>query len=91
MRKPAPSQEYVEKAPVVIVVCSNTSRSISRYGSRGKQFYNIIDGAFASMVILLTALNEGIGACFVGPFEDNKESAILELAEFVKPIEELFV
>ena len=51
-----------------------------------KQFDSIIDGAFVSMVILLTAVNEGIGACFVGAFEDNKVSAILELAEFVKPI-----
>jgi nitroreductase len=38
------------------------------------------------MVILLTAVNEGIGACFVGGFEDNKVSAILVLAESVKPI-----
>jgi nitroreductase len=86
LRKAAVSQEYVEKAPVLIVVCSNTSRSISRYGNRAKQFYSIIDGAFASMLILLTAVNEGIGACFVGAFEDNKVSAILELPEFVKPI-----
>jgi nitroreductase len=86
LRKAAVSQEYVENAPVLIVVCSNTSRSISRYGSRGKQFYSIIDGAFASMLILLTAVNEGIGACFVGAFDDNKVSEILELPEFVKPI-----
>ena len=86
LRKAAVSQEYVEKAPVLIVVCSNTSRSISRYGNRGKQFYSIIDGAFASMLILLTAVNEGIGACFVGAFLDEKVSEILELPEYVKPI-----
>jgi len=38
LRKAAVDQEYVERAPVLIVVCSNTSRSISRYGSRGKEF-----------------------------------------------------
>src|SRR5829696_165328 len=86
LRKAAVSQEYVENAPVLIAVCSNTSRSISRYGSRGKQFYSIIDGAFASMLILLTAVNEGIGACFVGAFDDNKVSEILELPTYVKPI-----
>jgi hypothetical protein len=32
LRKPTVSQEYVQKVPVVIVVRSNTSRSISRYG-----------------------------------------------------------
>ena len=86
LRKAAVDQEYVERTPVLIVVCSNTSRSISRYGSRGKEFYSIIDGAFASMLILLTAVNEGIGACFVGAFLDDKVSEILELPEYVKPI-----
>ena len=68
------------------MVCFNTSRSISRYGSRGKEFYSIIDGAFASMLILITAVNEGIGACFVGAFQDKMMSAILELPKHVKPI-----
>jgi nitroreductase len=61
------------------VVCSNTSRSISRYDNRSNEFYSIIDSAFTSMVILLTAVNEEIGDCFVGAFDDNKVSAIPEL------------
>src|ERR687887_2249356 len=86
LRKAAVNQEYVEKAPVLIVVCSNISRSVGRYGSRGTEFYSIIDGAFASMLILLTAVNEKIGACFVGAFDDNKVSEILGLPKNVKPI-----
>ena len=79
-------QESVSGAPLLIVVCSNTSRSIDRYGKRGEDFYSVIDGAFASMIILLSAVNEGIGACFVGAFEDDKVSRILELPDHVKPI-----
>jgi len=86
LRKVAVDQEYVEEAPTLIVVCSNTSRSERRYGSRGREFYSIIDGAFASMLILLTAVNEGIGAGFVGAFEDDKVSEILKLPRHVKPI-----
>ena len=86
LRKAAVDQEYVEQAPVLIVVCSDTSRSVSRYGSRGTEFYSVIDGAFASMLILLTAVNEEIGACFVGAFDDNKVSEILGLPKNVKPI-----
>jgi nitroreductase len=59
---------------------------VGRYGNRGREFYSIIDGAFASMLILLSAVNEGIGACFVGAFEDNKVSEILELPKDVRPI-----
>jgi nitroreductase len=80
------NQEQVYDAPLLIVVCANTSRSIERYGKRGKEFYSIIDGAFASMLILLTAVNEGIGACFVGAFLDDKVSELLELPKYVKPI-----
>ncbi len=80
------NQEQVYDAPLLIVVCANTSRSVNRYGKRGREFYSIIDGAFASMLILLTAVNEGIGACFVGAFQDDKVSEILELPKYVKPI-----
>jgi nitroreductase len=80
------NQEQVYDAPLLIVVCANTSRSVGRYGKRGIEFYSIIDGAFASMLILLTAVNEGIGACFVGAFLDDKVSEILELPKYVKPI-----
>src|ERR687891_263967 len=86
LRAAAVDQEYVEDAPLLIVVCSNTSRSVGRYGIRGTEFYSITDGAFASMLILLTAVNEGIGACFVGAFEDSKVSEILGLPKDVKPI-----
>jgi nitroreductase len=86
LREVAVDQEYVEEAPTLIVVCSNTSRSEKRYGRRGREFYSVIDGAFASMLILLTAVNEGIGAGFVGAFEDVKVSETLKLPKYVKPI-----
>ncbi|HYT01753.1 MAG TPA: nitroreductase family protein [Candidatus Acidoferrum sp.] len=86
LRRAAVNQEYVEDAPILIVVCSNTSRSEQRYGRRGREFYSIIDGAFASMLILLTAVNERIGAGFVGAFDDGKVSEILKLPRYVRPI-----
>jgi nitroreductase len=86
MRQVSVNQKVIEDAPVLIVVCSNTSRSVDRYGQRGRDFYSIIDGAFASMLILLTAVNEEIGAGFVGAFEDDKIAEILDLPEYVKPV-----
>ena len=38
------------------------------------------------MIILLSAVNEGIGATFIGAFEDNKVSRILGLPVHVKSI-----
>ena len=51
-----------------------------------KEAQNSIDGAFASMIILLSAVNEGIGASFVGAFEDDKVTRVLGLPVHVKPI-----
>jgi nitroreductase len=79
-------QSQVENASVLIIVCSNTSRSVERYRKRGTEFYSIIDGAFASMVMLLSAVNEGIGASFVGAFEDNEVRKILRIPIQVRPI-----
>jgi nitroreductase len=82
----AVGQDFITQAPVVVVVCSNTDRVVKRYGDRGVNFYSIIDGAFASMLILLTVVNEGLAACFVGAFKDNEVSKILKLPKHVKPI-----
>ncbi len=73
--------------PVLIVICSNTSRSVNRYRKRGTESYSVIDGAFAFMIILLSAINEGIGASFVRAFEDNKVTKIIGLPVHVKPID----
>lgn len=86
LRRVSVNQDQVENASVLIIVCSNTSRSVQRSGSRGRDFYSVIDGAFSSMLILLTATNKGLGAGFVGAFEDDKVSEILGLPDYVKPI-----
>ncbi len=65
-------------------MCSKTSRSEGRYGKRG-DFNSIVDDAFSSMFLLLTSVSQGIGACFVGWFEDEKMSKILNLSGHVKP------
>jgi nitroreductase len=69
-----------------IIVCSNTSRSVCRYGKRASDFYSIVDGTFASMLMLLIPVSQGIGTCFVGAFDDDKISEILNLPKHVKSI-----
>jgi nitroreductase len=50
LRKAAVNQEYVEQAPLLIVVCSNTSRSVGRYGSRGLITYGVISKIIFSII-----------------------------------------
>jgi nitroreductase len=79
-------QTYVAQAPLVIVVVSDTRRSARRYGERGVNFYSIIDGSFAAMLILLAVVNEGLGACFVAAFRDRGVQQVLGLPSAVRPI-----
>ena len=86
LARAALDQFYLAEAPVVIVVVSDTRRSRARYGERGQHFYSIIDGAFAAMLILLAAVNEGLGAAFVGAFDDDEVRTVLGLPRAVRPI-----
>ncbi len=79
-------QSFIEEAPVVLVVCSDTRRNVGRYGERGRNFYSVIDAAFASFIILLSAVELGLGACFVGAFEDDKVAKVLALPREARPI-----
>jgi nitroreductase len=79
-------QMYLAEAPVVIVVCADTSRPAERYGKRGREFYSVIDGAFAAMIILLTAVSQGLGCAFVGAFDDAQVARVLGMPRHVRPI-----
>ncbi|HLV64548.1 MAG TPA: nitroreductase family protein, partial [Polyangiaceae bacterium] len=86
LARAAVHQLYAAEAPVMIVVVSDTRRSKARYHERGERFYSIVDGAFAAMLVLLAAVNEGLGAAFVGAFDDDAVRAVLELPRVVRPI-----
>ena len=45
------------------------------------KFSNLLNSCYPQIVV-----NEGIGAGFVGVFEDDKVARILELPEYVKPV-----
>ena len=65
------------RAPVVVVPCSNKSAYLSRYAEPDKgwtdrdearwpvPFWHM-DAAMAALLILQTAVDEGLGACFFG-------------------------
>jgi nitroreductase len=86
LARAALDQMFVAEAPLVIVVVSDTRRSARRYGERGVRFYSIIDGAFVAMLILLAAVDEGLGACFVAAFHDREVQRVLGLPTNVRPI-----
>ena len=79
-------QMFLAEAPVIVAVVADTKRSSRRYGRRGVEFYSIIDGAFSSLLMLLAAVDEGLGAAFVAAFDDDEVASVLRLPRHVRPI-----
>jgi nitroreductase len=86
LARAALNQAFVEEAPVVIVVCANERRSSMGYGSRGKTLYCIQDTAAATQNILLTAYSLGLGACWIGAFNEDEAKLALNAPEGIRPV-----
>jgi nitroreductase len=78
-------QGFVAEAPVVVVVCANLKRT-AHYGLRGRELYCIQDSAAAIENMLLVIVNFGLTCCWVGAFDENAASQILNLPSHVRPV-----
>lgn len=87
------------KAPLIVVPLSHKQAYLDRYAEPDKGWidrdesrwpvpYWHIDTAFAAMLMLLTAVDEGLGALFFGIFPENLASfrAAFEVPEEYTPI-----
>jgi nitroreductase len=79
-------QEFLEEAPVLIIVCANEIKSSQRYGTRGTTLYCIQDTAAAIQNIHLTAFSLGLGTCWVGAFDENQAREILHVPKGIRPV-----
>jgi len=80
------NQTFIEKAPVVIVVCADLNRSSRGYGSRGERLYSIQDTAAATENILLAAQELGLATCWVGAFRDKEVAKAVKAPKNMKPV-----
>ena len=86
LSRAALDQKFIAEAPVVIVVCADLAKISLRYGKRGELLYAIQDTALAIQNILLSAHALGLGACFVGAFDEERVKSILEIPDNVRPL-----
>lgn len=78
-------QHWMSKAPVHIVVCADLKKSERFYGVRGNRLYSIQNCAAAVENMLLTAHSLGLGACWVGAFDENVVSRVLNIPDYARP------
>jgi len=79
-------QAFVEEAPLVIVVCANETRSSMGYGFRGRTLYCIQDTAAAIQNILLTTHSLGLGACWIGSFNEDEAKEAVNAPQGIRPV-----
>ena len=74
-------QEWMEQAPVFIVVVSEPKKAERFYGTRGARLYTLQGCAASIENMLLTAHSLGLGSCWVGAFDEHEIWTILGLPE----------
>lgn len=79
-------RDFIGEASVVMVICANIHRSGTIYNDRGKELYCIQDAACATQNMLLAAYALGLGACWVGAFDEEYVARILKIPSYLKPV-----
>jgi SagB-type dehydrogenase family enzyme len=74
-------QNWMENAPVYIVVVAEPEKAERFYGTRGARLYTIQGCAAAVENMLLTAYSLGLGACWIGAFDEDEVWRVLMLPE----------
>lgn len=79
-------QEFVAKAPVLIVICANMANAGARYGERGRELYCIQDASCAALNMMLRAYDLGLGSAWVGAFKEEDVANELGLPAHIRPV-----
>lgn len=86
LEKAAYGKSPISEAPVTIVVCANIPRTEREYGRRGSNLYVIQDTAAATQNIMLMAYALGYSTCWIGAFNEEEVSRIIEAPEKIRPL-----
>jgi nitroreductase len=79
-------QKFIAAAPLVYVVCAVPEESAERYGKRGRKLYALQDTAAMTLNILYGAHLHGYGACWIGAFEEDEVSKVLNIPSDMRPV-----
>jgi nitroreductase len=78
-------QTFIAEASVVMVVCTD-HKIRAEYGDRGEELYAIMDCAASIQNMLLTAHSLGLGACWVGAYDEKAVTKILNTPDRFRPV-----
>ena len=78
-------QHWIATAPILIIVCADTEKTELYYGLRGQRLYSTQNSAAAVQNILLAAHALGLGACWIGAFNEEFISDEFGISGKIRP------
>lgn len=72
-------QDPFLSAMAAVIVCGDVEYAHSMYGMRGKRLYTVQNCAAAIQNMLLAAQAVGLGACWIGAFDEDKVSLMFNI------------
>ena len=78
-------QWWIAKAPSIIIVVTEPDKVRQFYGVRGERLYSVQNGAATAMAMLLEAHNQGLGACWIGAFDESKIKTLCNIPDQARP------
>ena len=69
-----------------VVFCGDLLREAERYGARGASKYVYMDVAFAALLFMLSAIDEGLATGIIGDFHEEHVQAVLGLPPHITPV-----
>lgn len=82
----AHNQPHVREAPVAIVILADLDKAERQYGDRGRDLYAVQETAAAMQNIMLEAYDQGLGAAWVGAFEEESVKNLLDIPDNLRPM-----
>ena len=74
------------KAPVYLVIFSNSKKLEARYGARGRDLYALEDATIFGAYTQLIAVDMGLSSVWIGAFKENKIKRIMKVEDHLRPI-----
>jgi nitroreductase len=78
----ATNQEFIEEAPVVLVACATITDYVMKCG----QLAYPIDVAIAVDHMTLKAVEEGLGTCWIGSFNEAEVRQVLAIPDTIRVV-----
>jgi len=87
-----PQQTWIATAPVILVFLGDPEPSTGKISSEGQALYTVQDGTIACAYAQLAAVDEGLGACWIGTSTIWDEiRGVLGLPETLRPVSMLAI